>query len=99
LDYENYKVIVNGHKISCFGKFDTSVKGGYWHLKSILPSEKQGKEFYQEFNNTFGVTPKRALKIINKLRWKVLLGEGEWLSLYSSNLYTHQRYNESNRTK
>lgn len=80
LDYENYTVVVNGLKISCFGVFDTNVKSGYWYLKAILPSEKQGKDFYIEFNNTFGVTPKRALRIINKLRWKVLLGEGEWLS-------------------
>lgn len=80
LDYENYNVVVNGYKISCFGKFDTTVKGGYLHLKTILYSPKCGKEFYQEFNNTFGVTPKRALRIINKLRWKVLLGEGGWLS-------------------
>jgi hypothetical protein len=78
LNYNDFSIIFGKAKISAFTRLK-GVKSSYHLINEILHGKgiicKDPKRLYKEFTQDIGITPKAAIKMINNLGWKVIVGD------------------------
>lgn len=88
LDYKNLVVKIKDkqgnvlNEYPAIGKMNKSVYSNrdVFQMATKIPFSSKTKEYSKAYTEQYGYTPSTAIKIIDKLRWKVLLGEDQWMT-------------------